>query len=145
RYRAVFETTYMPGSIEAVSYKDGKEISRTQLKTVGAPARVSLYPERMEIASGGESLCYVKVAVEDADGNHVPDAAIKLQAEVTGAAELAGFGSANPVTEENYTTGIFTTFNGLAQAVLRSGTAAGKAELKVSSELGESTVTIDVI
>lgn len=143
--RAVFETNYNPGSIEAVSCKDGKEISRALLRTVGAPAKVSLYPERMQIAADGESLCYVKVVIEDVDGNLVPGAAIKLKAEVAGAAELAGFGSANPITDENYTTGSFTSFDGIAQAVLRSGFDTGKATLKVSSEFGEASVTIDVI
>ena len=62
-----------------------------------------------------------------------------------GSAELAGFGSANPITTENYTTGSFTSFDGRAQAILRSGIVPGKAVLKVVSELGEAVASIDVV
>ena len=59
------------------------------------------------------------------------DAEVLLHAEVKGAATLAGFGSAKPDTEELYTTGAFTTYQGRLTAVLRSGYEAGEAVLTV--------------
>ena len=63
----------------------------------------------------------------------VPDADVLLKAEVTGAAELLGFGSGNPITDENYTKGQFTSYQGKALAVLRAGCEAGEAKLTVSA------------
>ena len=40
-----FETVYVPGELEAVSYTGGKEISRAALKTAGNPAKLRLTPE----------------------------------------------------------------------------------------------------
>jgi beta-galactosidase len=57
-----------------------------------------------------------------------------LRASISGAAELIGFGSANPITDENYTSGVFSTYHGRAMAIVRSGYEAGEAVLKVSSE-----------
>ena len=81
----------------------------------------------------------------DAAGNVVPDEDLLLKAEVCGPAELLGFGSANPITDENYTKGCFTSYHGAALAVLRAGTQAGEVRLTVKSEaLGEASVVIPV-
>ena len=75
----------------------------------------------------------------------VPDAGVKLSAEATGAARLLGFGSANPVTDENYTKGEFTSYRGMALAVLRSEYRAGIATLRVIAEgIGEARIELKV-
>ena len=93
----------------------------------------------------GESLCYVNAELIDENGNVVPDADILLKAEVTGAAELLGFGSGNPITDENYSKGQFTSYQGKALAVLRAGYEAGEARLTVSAEgLGQAEIRLQV-
>ena len=156
RFTATFEVTYRPGLLEAVSYRDGTEISRTCLKTAGKPAalrlragnifetsgttdRASDNPTAVSgnditLAADGHSLAYVSVEVVDDEGNLVPDAALPLKANVTGQGSLAGFGSANPITDENYTAGAFTTYQGRALAVIRSGYATGEAALTVKAD-----------
>ena len=47
---------------------------------------------------------------------------------------LAGFGSSNPITTENYTTGQCTAYQGRAMAILRSGYEPGNLVLKVRAE-----------
>ena len=141
----LFHTIYVPGCVEAVSYTDGKEVSRSMLKTTGDAKAVRLVPETETLAADGESLAYVQVEVVDEEGNVVPDAAVKLQAEVSGAARLLGFGSANPVTDENYTRGVFTSYHGRALAVLRAGYEPGRAILRVTtSELGTAELNLAV-
>lgn len=143
RYTASFDITYLPGLLEAVSYQNGKEMSRTELKTTGAPAAIRLTAEESALTADGHSLAYVSAEIVDADGNRVPDAAVSLTASVTGAGKLAGFGSANPVTEENYTTGSFTTYQGRALAVIRSGYVPGDVTLTVSAASGDCGITED--
>ena len=141
----LFEAVYRPGTVEAVSYSDGKEVSRAVLKTAGTPVSLRLTAETENLQAGGASLCYVRAELVDSDGNTVPDADTLLTAEVGGAAELLGFGSGNPVTEENYTKGRFTSYRGKALAVLRAGTEAGEACLKVTAEgLGSAEITLPV-
>ena len=141
----LFESAYRPGKVEAVSYSEGKEVSRAVLMTAGKPASVRLTAETESLKADGASLCYVHAELADANGNVVPDADALLTAEVTGAAELLGFGSGNPVTEENYTGGRFTSYRGRALAVLRAGTEAGEACLKVTAEgIGSAEITLPV-
>lgn len=158
RYIADFDITYTPGLLEAVSYQNGAEVSRTGLKTVGEPAAIRLTVENIwgesgsiTLAPDGHSLAYIFAEITDAEGNRVPDASIPLRTSVTGAGTLAGFGSANPITDENYTAGAFTTYQGCALAVVRSGYETGEISLTVKADsdswscLEEATVRISVL
>ena len=145
QYKTVFDIVYAPGVLEAVSVAaDGTEISRKKLVTSGAPAKLRLTPEKQTIAADGTSLCYVAVEVLDANDQLVTNSEVKLRAKAEGAGFLAGFGSANPKTDENYTTGSFTTYRGRVMAVIRSGYEAGTITLKVGGEDLSESVTIEV-
>ena len=140
----LFPAVYEPGTVEAVSYRDGREISRGRLASTGAPAAIRLVPEKTSAPADGHSLIYVKVEVTDAQGAVVPDAAIPLRASLEGSGlSLAAFGSGNPITAENYTSGSFSSYRGLALAILRTGYEAGEAVLTVSAE-GLAPVSVDL-
>ena len=140
-----FSAVYGPGTVEAVSYQDGREVSRAALKTTGQPAAIRLTAETEAMKADGESLCYVQAELIDEAGSAVPDAEVPLKAEATGAAELLGFGSGNPITDENYSRGSFTSYQGRALAVLRAGYQAGEARLTVTAEgLGKAEICLPV-
>ena len=141
----LFRAIYQPGMVEAVSYTAGKEVSRTALNTIGRPVSIRLTAETEALKADGESLCYVNAELIDKNGNVVPDADMLLKAEAAGAAALLGFGSGNPITDENYTKGQFTSYQGKALSVLRAGYAAGEAKLTVSAEgLGQAEIRLQV-
>jgi len=129
-----FETVYMPGRVEAVSYCQGKEVSRDVLDTTGAPAKISLLPEKTEMRADGHDLIYVGIELKDEKGNLVPDASVPLKVQVEGSAVLAGFGSSNPVTEEDYTNECTVSYRGRAQAIIRSGYEKGTVKVTVYAE-----------
>ena len=141
----LFRAEYRPGTVEAISYTGGKEVSRTVLSTAGEPAGIRLSAETEALKAGGESLCYVNVEILDKEGNVVPDADVLLKAECAGAADLLGFGTGNPITAENFTKGQFTSYQGRALAVLRAGREDGEVRLTVSAEgLGSTEITLPV-
>ena len=95
----------------------------------------------------GHSVTYCLVEVVNREGEVLPEAALPMTAVLeagNGAAVLAGFGSSNPITEENYTKGTFTSYRGRAWAVIRSGYEAGEARLAVKAgELsGEAVIRV---
>ncbi len=141
----LFRTEYQPGTLEAVSYTGGEEVSRASLTSTGKPVSIRLTAETETMKANGESLCYANVELLDEEGRVVPDADVPLSAEAEGAAQLLGFGSGNPVTDENYSKGRFTTWQGKALAVLRAGYEAGDAKLTVSAEgLGKAEIILPV-
>ena len=138
-----FETVYAPGCVEAVSYTGGKEISRTALNTAGRPARILLCPEKTVMKADGHDLIYVNIVIVDREGRTVPDAEIPLSAEISGCGWLAGMGTGNPVTAEDYTEGKTVSYRGTALAVIRAGYASGSVTLKVAGVgLPEEIITL---
>ena len=135
---AEFETFYEPGRVEAVSYVDGKEVSRDCISTVGQGAEIKLTCAKKSLKADGHDAACVMIDIVDSEGRTVPDAAIKLTAKVEGPASLAGFGSGNPITDENYTDETTVTYRGQACAVLRSGYKDGESKLTVYAEGFES-------
>jgi hypothetical protein len=99
------------------------------LVSAGGELNISAKPE-VSAASSGD-VVYVDVAIADARDIVEMNADTKLTASVENG-ELLAFGSANPCTEEAYTSGSFTTYYGRAQAVVRAG-EAGVMEIKVSA------------
>lgn len=134
RYQAEFVVSYCPGELKAVSCWENGETSAYVLETTGEAAAVKLIPETELLRADGQSLAFITVEIVDADGKRVPDAQVRARASVTGEASLAAFGSANPMTEENYTAGIFTSFRGRLLAIVRAAERPGMATLCVQAE-----------
>lgn len=134
-FKAEFEVPYEAGTLTAISYQDGQEVSRDEIKTVGEPVGLKITMEKKQMSADGESLAYGIVEIVDAEGNWVPTAEDTLaKVSVEGAASLAGFGTGRGQTEENYTKGEFTSFEGRWQVILRAGTEAGEAGVHVEAE-----------
>lgn len=137
--KACFEVTYEPGTLEAVSYSGGKEVSRDCVRSAGKPAALRISPDvhalrRDTLEADGQSLYYAVVDVVDGEGNPVTYAETEVRAEAQGAAVLAAFGTGRPVTEENYTAGRAVSYHGKLLAILRSGYEAGTVKLSVYAE-----------
>lgn len=129
-----FDTIYKSGKVEAISYKDGVEISRDHLITSKEPAKLVLAPEKNKLKADGHDLVYVNIEVVDENSILVPDCSIDLTAECEGEAVLAGFGSGNPITDEDYTDAEASCYKGCATAILRSGYTKGNVRLTIKAQ-----------
>jgi beta-galactosidase len=127
--------------VEAVSFCGGKEVSRDVLVTAGEPDEIVLLPEKSEMRADGHDVICVEIEVRDKEGRVVPDATLTLSVKVEGCGVLAGFGSANPVTDENYTDEFTVSYRGRAMAIIRSGYESGPVRVEVSVE-GIETVRV---
>lgn len=83
-YHVSWRVEYQPGSIRAVSRKDGEVVAEKIIKTAGEPAQIRLTPDRDAIGRGCDDLGFVTVEVLDKDGNLCPNAMNKVNFEVTG-------------------------------------------------------------
>lgn len=132
-----FETTYEPGTLEAVSYECGREIGRAALKTAdAASARLQITPELWP------ELIYVPIALTDADGVVITDEEHTLTCRVSGDAERIGFGSGDPRPTHNYIGDTAELFHGRALAILKKRTPTGTAHLTLQSDGLELEKTI---
>lgn len=141
-YKAVFELEYVPGDLCAISYVNNIEISRDQVVTAGKPEQIRITMERSELIADGQSLAYGMVEIIDADGNYIPTALdVLATAEVLGNATLAAFGNGRGATEENYTAGRFTSYEGRWQLIVRAGYEHGEVSVSIHTETFGSAIT----
>ncbi len=129
-----FEGVYEPGEVLAISYEDGKEISRDTMITTGEPVSLQIRTDKTHAAADGHSLIYAEVEIVDEEGRVVPTAEYDLTASVEGAAVLAGFGTGKPITDQSYVSGSFTSYRGRACGIIRSGYEKGEAVFTVRCE-----------
>jgi beta-galactosidase len=141
RFTAKFDIAYEPGTLEAIAYRGDQEAERTTLSTASGPLMLTATAGSGELPADGGDVALVEITLADAAGTVATGADRLLTATVSGAGELAAFGSARPCTEEGYLTGTHTTFDGRALAVVRA-TGQGDITLEVTSADGLSATVV---
>jgi beta-galactosidase len=129
-----FEVTYQPGTIVAVGYVEGKETGRTRLVSAASPSVLCLTADRAEIQAGGGDLAFVTIEVQDHQRVPVRYGEPLISLEISGAGELIGIGSGNPLSEEMYDGNQHKAYQGRLLAIVRSGRQAGAITLTAWAE-----------
>ena len=139
----LWRVPYQPGTLRAVSRRNGKTVLTAQVQTAGKPARIELAADRSLIKADGKDLSFVTVRVLDAAGNAVPDADDHIEFKLSGEATLAGVDNGDPVSHDSFKAGYRKAFHGLALAVVQSRPTRGNITLTASAYgLQPATVVI---
>lgn len=134
-FRTLFETTYEPGILTAISYENGHEIGRNELVTAGRERTLCVEKEEyVGLKNAKQELVYVQVEMRDQNGVLVADDNQKITLSVDGEVEVLGFGSGNPKPNYNFNEGVTELFGGRAQIIVKK--PEGKATLTVTAENG---------
>ncbi len=130
-YRVYFETVYEAGTLTAISYENGIEIGKDELKTAGSNRKLVLYAEQP--AKIGAEYIFVNIELQDENGIIVTDEDMEVHIVVKGAA-LAGFGSGNPKPQNNFTETTAELFHGRALAIIKKTESINKADVFVKTK-----------
>ena len=142
-YRLKWDVKYSPGTLSAVSYKDGKVHAKTEVKTAGPAYKMSVEADRSIIKADGQDLSYVTISITDKDGNIVPYAENMIRFKLTGPGKIAGVGNGDPTSEEPFVTNYRRAFSGKAVVILQADTKPGKLTLTATSDrLQASEITV---
>lgn len=133
RYTARFTTPYAAGELVAVGYRQGREVSRTVLRSAGPALGLRLSADAATMIADGDDLSFIEVQVADADGTVEMLSDTDVQLAVHGPAELIGFGSARPDPVVPFTASTQSTYRGRAMAVLRSTGKPGPVRVTANS------------
>jgi beta-galactosidase len=133
RYRAAFETTYEPGLLEAVAWRDGTERGRTAVCSAKDEVVLEADVDRPVIAADPQDLAFVTLSLVDGDGTLHVVCDRRVEVQVEGPAVLQALGSANPATEEGFAGPSCTTFDGRALAIVRP-IGEGRITLRATAE-----------
>jgi beta-galactosidase len=141
----MWRVKFEPGTLKAVSRKDGKEIMTRVVRTAGKPARLILNPDRKILRADGKDLSFVTVEVVDEAGNIVPYADNLISFEASGNGLIEGVDNGDPVSHESFKANQRKAFHGLCLVVVKGSDKKGIINLKASAEGLESTsVTIEL-
>ena len=86
----MWRVKYEPGTLKAVSRKDGKVVLTREIHTAGKPAKIELSADRKNIKADGKDLSFITVKILDKDGNIVPNADNLVNFKINGNAFIAG-------------------------------------------------------
>jgi beta-galactosidase len=135
---------FKPGTLKAVGKKEGKEILTSEVKTAGVPAKIVLVPDKKNIKTDGNDLCFITVKVLDKNGTLVPDASNLIHFTVTGQGKIIGVDNGLQTSDEFFKANMRKAFNGLCLAVVQSDSKHGKIKVTAESEgLKEVSIFID--
>ncbi len=118
-----FSVPYKPGKLEAIGYKNGKEVARTKVETTDSPVAVRLIADRLSLNGDGQDAMPVTVMVVDKKGRTVPTANQLIKFSLSGGGQLIGVGNGDPNSHELEKVPQRSLFNGLAQVIVQ---AAGR-------------------
>lgn len=133
-FHVVWRVVYEPGTIKAVSRKDGKEVLVKEIHSAGEPARVRLTADRTTIGADGSDLSFVTVEILDDRGNLVPDADNLVQFDLSGCGFVAGVDNGSQTSLESFKANQRKAFYGKCLVVIQNDGRKGKIVLKANSD-----------
>lgn len=133
-YEAVYDIPYQPGCLMAVAYKDGRETGRFRLETAKDNVELEVRTDKQKLSAAGRELAFITVVLKDREGRENLFQKKRVSVRVEGAAELLGFGNADPQAVGSYDDTEWETYDGYAMAVIRAGKEPGMAKVVFSAE-----------
>jgi beta-galactosidase len=122
-----------PGVIKAVGMKNGKEVAVDSIKTVGAPAKILLKPDRTTLYADGNDASCIEVDIADADNNFVITGTNTIQFTMTGPGRNVGIASGDFSSNEPFKSASRKAYRGQALIVIQSSMVPGTIRLTVNS------------
>lgn len=144
-FHVSWRVKYEPGTIKAVSRKNGKVVAEQEIRTAGEPARIRLTPDRNVIQCDGKDLTYITVEVLDKDGNLCPNADNDITFNIDGAGFIAGVDNGSPTSMERFKANHRKAFYGKCMLVVQNLGRKGKIRVQATSpglQNGHSTVSV---
>ncbi len=130
----MWRVPFEPGTLKAVSRKDGKVVLTREIHTAGAPAKIELMADRKNIKADGKDLSFITVRILDKDGNLVPDASNLVNFKINGNAFIASVDNGDEVSHDPFKANYRKAFNGQALAIVQTKEKPGAITFTATSD-----------
>lgn len=141
-YRILFELTYEPGELLAVTYTNEEKTGEYRLATAQRDIDLSIHVEEPWGSADQNPVRYIDIYAADKNGVVYDAAEQKLTAGIEGG-KILGFGSGNPKTQYAYTANETETWRGHALLIVRKDAADAETEVVIESAFGIRRVRLD--
>ena len=133
-FHVVWKVPFEPGTLEAISRKNGKVVLTQEVKTAGAASKVEANVDQSTLHGQIGDLCYVMVRLTDENGTLVPNDDRKLEFSVEGPAALVGLNNGYQADLHSFKGSTYRTWKGKCVAIIRPTVSHGRIELHVKGE-----------
>lgn len=143
---ATFTTTYQPGILTAINYRNGKQCEEITLKTAQPSVQVQMDMDRTILYNDGESLAFVELTLVDEFGALNMQEVKEIHVTIDGdGCVLQGMGSADPQSVTSYQDTTWKTWDGRLFVVLRSTQISGSTTLHIAMDGKVQDICIQTI
>ncbi len=129
-----FDTTYQPGALKAISYRNGKVIGEDILYTSAGPEKIYVDAEDYRFVPNSNDLVFINIAIQDCNGYTVENAKCELNIQIDGNAKLLAFGSLEAIHDCGFEKPVTIASEGRALAVLQISEASDSVSVTITSE-----------
>ena len=130
KHVALFDTYYEPGEIKAVDSNGEVYI----LKGAENENVIKAYIDPRELENETRELTYIELSICDEKGILNAASDKKVHIEIEGDGVIQGFGSADPLSTENFFDKDITAYHGRVLAVIRHNKSHGKVKVTFTAE-----------
>ncbi len=132
-----WDVVYEPGTLEAIGWRDGREI-RAKVETTGPAVNVACLVHKTTMVADGQDATVINVRLVDQHGRTIPDANNLIKFSLDGPGRILGVGNGDPSSHEpdvcldgNWQRHLF---NGYCQVIVQAGTEPGPLSFTATSE-----------
>ncbi|MBC9796392.1 glycoside hydrolase family 2 protein [Sinomicrobium sp. FJxs] len=130
----MWRVPFNPGTLKAVSRKDGRDVLVKEIKTAGTAAQIQLEADRNTISADSKDLSFVTVSIADTTGNFVPTATNRIEFEISGPGKIVGVDNGDPTSHESFKAKNRKAFYGKCLVIVQSAGTAGEIQLTAKSK-----------
>ena len=130
----MWRVPFEPGTIKAVSRKDGQVVLEKEIHTAGEPYKVELIADRNVIKADGTDLSFITVKIVDKDGNMIPDADQLVHFDVEGNGFIAGVDNGYQASLEPFKANYRKAFNGMCLLIVQATEEAGDIKITATTD-----------
>ncbi|RZJ50950.1 MAG: DUF4982 domain-containing protein [Chryseobacterium sp.] len=140
-----WKVKFEPGTLKAISRKNGKVVLEKEIKTAGEALKIDLKADKTTIKNDTYDLVYVTVSLVDKDGNMLPNAMDLINFEVSGGGKLVGVDNGYQANLDSFKANSCKLFNGKCIAIIQSNGKNEKIKLRATTgNLKASTIEVKV-
>jgi beta-galactosidase len=129
----MWRVPFEPGTLKAVSKKNGRIVLSKTMQTAGEPAKIELIADRKNIKADGNDLSFITARIVDKNGNLVPNADNFIEFSVTGNATIAATDNGYEADTTSFSSNKRRAWKGMALAIVRATTKKGNSTLIVKT------------
>ena len=139
-----WQLNFQPGTLKAVSRKNGKVVLEKEIHTAGEVSKIELIPNKENIIRDRYDLVYITVNMLDSEGYFVPKADNLIHFEVEGGGDIVGVDNGYQANLSSFKAKEIKTFNGKCLVIIQSNGKDNDIKLTASTNDGDIKTTIEI-